>query len=99
MKRENAKKRLGRTGWSAADIVATVWTISGKDCGTRWLNDHVRRMAERAIGVDRLAVGMGMAGLHHPAQENEGTAEEGERYPERMTCSRVNARPHHCWRL
>jgi hypothetical protein len=61
-----------------------------------WLNNYVGGMAERAIGMKRLTVGMRMPNLHDPAKENEGAAKEGERHPERMSCSRIEDALWHC---
>jgi hypothetical protein len=33
MRRENTEKSLGRIGERTVDIVATIRTVSGKDCG------------------------------------------------------------------
>jgi hypothetical protein len=42
-------------------------------------------MAKGAIGLKRAAVRVGMANLNDPGKNKEGTAEEAERNPQRMT--------------
>ena len=56
-----------------------------------WLNDYVSSMAKRAIGLNGLTVRVYMPNLHDPGASNKCTAEEAKRYPQRMTCSRIEA--------
>jgi hypothetical protein len=57
----------------------------------RWLNDYVGSMAKCAIGLNRSTVRVRMPDLHDRGANNECTAEEAKRYPERTTCSLIKA--------
>jgi hypothetical protein len=52
-----------------------------------WLNDQVSDVAKRAIGLDRLSVGVRVPGLHDPAEGDKRAAKEAEHHPQQMTCS------------
>jgi hypothetical protein len=52
----------------------------------RRLNGQVGGVAKRTIGLDRLAIRVRVYDLYDPAEGNECTAEEGEHYPQQMTC-------------
>jgi hypothetical protein len=55
--------------------------------GNGCLNDQVRRVAKRTIGLDRLAVRVHVHDLHDPAKDNKCAAKEAEHHPVEMTCS------------
>ena len=56
-----------------------------------WLNDNVGRVAKGTIGLNCLTVQMGVPDLHDRSANNECTAEEAKRCPERRTCSLIEA--------
>jgi hypothetical protein len=49
--------------------------------GNGCLSDQLRRVAKRAIGLDRLAVRVRVHDLHDPAKGNQRTAEKAEHHP------------------
>jgi hypothetical protein len=51
----------------------------------------VGSLAKRAIGLNRLTVSVGMPNLHDARKNQERTAEEAERHPQRMICFRIEA--------
>ena len=55
--------------------------------GNGCLNDQVRRVAKRTIGLDRLSVRVRVRDLHDPAKDNECAAKEAEQHPVEVTCS------------
>jgi hypothetical protein len=55
------------------------------------LNDDVGSMAKGTIGLNSLTVGMRVPNLHDGGADNECTAEEAKRHPERRTCSLIEA--------
>jgi hypothetical protein len=64
--------------------------------GNGWLNDYVSSVAKCAVGLNSLTVWMDMPNLHNPCINKECTAQEAECHPQRVTCSRIEARPWHC---
>ena len=56
-----------------------------------WLNDDVGRVAKSTICLNCLTVHMCVPNLHDPGANNESTAEEAKRCPERRTCSLIEA--------
>jgi hypothetical protein len=54
--------------------------------GNSWLNDQVGGVANRTIGLNRLAVCVRVSGLRDPAESDQRTAEKAEHYPQQMTC-------------
>jgi hypothetical protein len=54
-----------------------------------WLNNQVGRMAECAVGLNRLTVRVNMSNLQDRGANDKCTAEKAKSYPERMTCSLI----------
>ena len=54
-----------------------------------WLNDDVGGVAKGTIGLNCLTVHMRVPNLHDRGANNECTAEEAKRCPERRTCSLI----------
>ncbi len=52
-------------------------------------------MAQGAVGLNRLPVGVRVPNLHNAGNGNKCTAKEAERHPQRMTRSRIEATPWH----
>jgi hypothetical protein len=61
--------------------------------GNGWLNDQMSGMAKRTIGLNCLTIRVRVHDLHDPAESNKCTAEKAEHYPQRMTCSGIEATP------
>ncbi len=55
--------------------------------GNGCLNDQVRDVAKRTIGLDSLAVRVRVHDLHDAAKGNKCTAEKAKHHPQQMTCS------------
>jgi hypothetical protein len=56
-----------------------------------WLNDDVGSVTKSTIGLNCLTVHMRVSNLHDRGANNECTAEEAKRCPERRTCSLIEA--------
>ncbi len=76
--------RLGRGCYGRYDIYGMRQRLRN-----HWLNNNMGRVAESTIALNCLTVHMCVPNLHDRGANQECTAEEAKRYPERRTCSLI----------